>query len=101
MKADLARRELETLRRWDEEKPYLTLDRSYEAEIVRQLARFAEKGLLYRARKPVHWCMSDQTALAEAEIEYDEAHVSPSIYVAFAIPDEPDLFAVIWTTTPW
>jgi isoleucyl-tRNA synthetase len=80
--------------------PYLTLDREYEAAIVRQLAEFARKDLLYRARKPVHWCMTDKTALAEAEIEYDEHHVSPSIYVRFALP-EPDLYAVIWTTTPW
>jgi isoleucyl-tRNA synthetase len=83
---------------WD--APYLTLDARYEATIVRELASFAEKNLLHRAKKPVHWCMSDKTALAEAEIEYDEAHTSPSIYVKFALP-EPGLFAVIWTTTPW
>src|SRR5438128_728935 len=82
------------------ETPYLTLDKEYESMIVRQLAQFAEKGLLYRAKKPVHWCMSDKTALAEAEIEYDEHHVSPSIYVKFAVP-EKGLHAVIWTTTPW
>ncbi len=79
--------------------PYLTLDHSYEATIIRQLAEFARKGLLYRDRKPVHWCMSCKTALAEAEIEYDDAHVSPSIYVRFSV--EPGLAAVIWTTTPW
>ena len=56
--------------------------------------------MLYQAKKPVHWCMSDKTALAEAEIEYDEEHTSPSIYVKFATP-EAGLFAVIWTTTPW
>jgi isoleucyl-tRNA synthetase len=84
---------------WD--KPYLTLDKSYEAAIVRALAQFARKDLLYRDLKPVHWCMSDKTALAEAEIEYDDHHVSPSIYVKFAVPDEPGLFMVIWTTTPW
>src|SRR5262249_24305783 len=83
---------------WD--APCLTLDRPYEATIIRQLAEFAGKGLLYRDRKPVHWCMSCKTALAEAEIEYDERHVSPSIYVKFALP-EPGLFAVIWTPTPW
>jgi isoleucyl-tRNA synthetase len=83
---------------WD--SPYLTLSHDYEATIVRQLAEFARRGLLYQAKKPVHWCMSDETALAEAEIEYDEHHVSPSIYVKFATP-EPGLFAVIWTTTPW
>ncbi|HEX2574247.1 MAG TPA: isoleucine--tRNA ligase [Polyangia bacterium] len=83
---------------WD--APYLTLDASYEATIVRQLAEFARQGLLYREKKSVHWCMSCKTALAEAEIEYDEAHRSPSIYVKFALP-EPGLYAVIWTTTPW
>jgi isoleucyl-tRNA synthetase len=82
-------------------RPYLTLSPEYEATIVRQLAEFARRGLLYRDKKPVHWCMSDRTALAEAEIEYDEHHTSPSIYVAFAVPKEPDLAAVIWTTTPW
>ena len=57
--------------------------------------------MLYQAKKPVHWCMSDKTALAEAEIEYDEQHTSPSIYVKFAHAARPGLFAVIWTTTPW
>ncbi len=83
---------------WD--RPYLTVDKSYEATIVGELLRFAQQGLLFRAKKPVHWCMSDRTALAEAEIEYDEKHVSPSIYVKFALPED-QLFAVIWTTTPW
>jgi isoleucyl-tRNA synthetase len=83
---------------WD--APYLTLSKEYEATIVRQLAEFARRGMLYQAKKPVHWCMSDKTALAEAEIEYDEKHVSPSIYVKFATP-EAGLYAVIWTTTPW
>jgi isoleucyl-tRNA synthetase len=83
---------------WDD--PYLTLSREYEATIVRQLAEFARRGMLYQAKKPVHWCMSDKTALAEAEIEYDEHHTSPSIYVKFATP-EAGLYAVIWTTTPW
>src|SRR4051812_30751701 len=82
---------------WD--SPYLTLSREYESTIVRQMAEFARNGLLYRDLKPVHWCMSDKTALAEAEIEYDDHHTSPSIYVRFAI--EPGLSAVIWTTTPW
>src|SRR5439155_18657238 len=83
---------------WDD--PYLTLAPHYEATIVRQLAEFARRGMLYQAKKPVHWCMADKTALAEAEIEYDDKHVSPSIYVKFATP-EPGLSAVIWTTTPW
>jgi isoleucyl-tRNA synthetase len=83
---------------WD--RAYLTLQPHYEGVIISELATFAERGLLYRARRPVHWCTSDKTALAEAEIEYDEKHVSPSIYVKFATP-EAGLYAVIWTTTPW
>ncbi len=90
--------------------PYLTLSKDYEATIVRQLEGFARGGLLYRAKRPVHWCSTHQTALAEAEVEYAD-HSSPSIYVRF--PFEPGqrpveaLFGatpaalVIWTTTPW
>ncbi|PYQ49746.1 MAG: isoleucine--tRNA ligase [Acidobacteria bacterium] len=95
--------------------PYLTMAPAYQATIVRQLAEFVEKGLVYKAKKSVHWCISDRTALAEAEIEYDEKHTSPSIDVKFALCDDDieklasahsDLhgrrvFAVIWTTTPW
>jgi isoleucyl-tRNA synthetase len=93
---------------WDD--PYLTLSRDYEATIVRQLAGFARRDLIYRDKKPVHWCRVHRTALAEAEVEYEE-HTSPSIYVRF--PVEGDLSAadprlagrraalVIWTTTPW
>jgi isoleucyl-tRNA synthetase len=86
---------------WD--RPYLTLSPDYEATIVRELAAFARAGLLFRDKKPVHWCMSDRTALAEAEIEYDDAHTSPSIYVRFPIQSDEGgpLYAVIWTTTPW
>ncbi len=90
--------------------PYLTLSKDYEATIVRQLGVFARAGMLYRAKRPVHWCVSHQTALAEAEVEYAD-HTSPSIYVRF--PVEPGQAAVeaifgktpvslvIWTTTPW
>ena len=88
---------------------------SYQATIVRQLATFAEKGLVYKAKKSVHWCISCRTALAEAEVEYDESHVSPSIDVRFPLAEQdrdrlaqahPALagkrvYAVIWTTTPW
>jgi isoleucyl-tRNA synthetase len=93
---------------WDD--PYLTLAKDYEAAIVRQLAAFARRGLIYRDKKPVHWCLVHRTALAEAEVEYED-HTSPSIYVRF--PVEGDLGAadprlagrpaafVIWTTTPW
>jgi isoleucyl-tRNA synthetase len=92
--------------RW--ETPYATMARGYEAEIVRTFARAAEKGFLYRGKKPVYWCITDRTALAEAEVEYED-HTSPSIYVAFdlvsPLPD-PKLAKrsarlVIWTTTPW
>jgi isoleucyl-tRNA synthetase len=92
--------------RW--ETPYATMSRGYEGAIVRALARAAEKGFLYRGKKPVYWCTTDRTALAEAEVEYED-HTSPSIYVAFDLVDplpEPSLAGrkarlVIWTTTPW
>ena len=95
---------------WD--NPYLTLDATYEVSIVRALAAFARGGFLYRGKKPVYWCPSCATALAEAEIEYDD-HTSPSIYVRMPLADDVDLSAVhpnlagkkmalvIWTTTPW
>ena len=61
---------------------------TYQATILRQLAQFAEKGLVYKAKKSVHWCISCRTALAEAEVEYDEHHVSPSIDVRFPLRRE-------------
>jgi isoleucyl-tRNA synthetase len=88
--------------------PYATMSRGYEAEIVRTFARAAEKGFLFRGKKPVYWCVTDRTALAEAEVEYED-HTSPSIHVGFdlvsPLPD-PKLAGrkarlVIWTTTPW
>jgi isoleucyl-tRNA synthetase len=92
------------------ETPYLTLSREYEATIVRQLGGFARAGMLYRAKRPVHWCVTHQTALAEAEVEY-AVHRSPSIYVRFPVlPGQPAVEAIfgtapvalaIWTTTPW
>ena len=66
--------------------PYLTLSKDYEATIVRQLAEFARRRLIYRDKKPVHWCLVHRTALAEAEVEYED-HASPSIYVRFPITD--------------
>jgi isoleucyl-tRNA synthetase len=90
--------------RWED--PYLTMARGYEADIVRTLADVAEKGALYRGKKPVYWCITDRTALAEAEVEYED-HTSPSIHVAFDLrgdlPRLPGRKArlVIWTTTPW
>ncbi|MFO7982174.1 MAG: isoleucine--tRNA ligase [Desulfuromonadales bacterium] len=90
--------------------PYLTMTTGYEAATARELARFAERGGLYKGKKPIHWCSSCVTALAEAEVEYAE-HTSPSIYVLMpyrdALPDELAMLEgrkisfVIWTTTPW
>src|SRR5512138_179303 len=93
--------------------PYLTMSPFYQATIVRQLADFVEQGLVYKAKKSVHWCISCRTALAEAEVEYDEQHVSPSIDVRFPLPSterdrlalahpalkDRNVSAVIWTTT--
>ncbi len=88
---------------WD--NPYLTMQPAYEAEIIRQLGRLFEQGYVYKGLKPVHWCASCETALAEAEVEYDD-HTSPSIYVKFPLETpvdgiNGDIFVVIWTTTPW
>jgi len=97
------------------EAPYLTMSPGYQATIVRELATFVEKGLVYKAKKSVHWCISCRTALAEAEVEYDESHESPSIDVRFPLRSEErdrlalrwpvlagrPVSAVIWTTTPW
>jgi len=113
---DLQRRDfirLGILGEWNE--PYLTMSPRYQATIVRELAEFVEKGLVYKAKKSVHWCISCRTALAEAEVEYDENHESPSIDVRFPLALEEQaklvarhptlkgrsVFAVIWTTTPW
>nr|NIQ01569.1 class I tRNA ligase family protein [Nitrospinaceae bacterium]NIR55585.1 class I tRNA ligase family protein [Nitrospinaceae bacterium]NIS86019.1 class I tRNA ligase family protein [Nitrospinaceae bacterium]NIT82865.1 class I tRNA ligase family protein [Nitrospinaceae bacterium]NIU45067.1 class I tRNA ligase family protein [Nitrospinaceae bacterium] len=94
----------------DWQHPYLTMEYSYEATIVREFLKFVEKGQVYKGMKPVHWCTSCKTALAEAEVEYGD-HTSPSIYVKFPVTTElpaslgkPPLektYMVIWTTTPW
>ncbi|MFQ5680727.1 MAG: isoleucine--tRNA ligase [Candidatus Omnitrophota bacterium] len=87
-------------------RPYLTLDPGYEAEILRCLARLIRGGYIYRGRKPVHWCSSCETALAEAEVEYDNQR-SPSVYVRFSLDASscgvkgPEPKILIWTTTPW
>ncbi|WP_298434026.1 isoleucine--tRNA ligase [Geobacter sp.] len=93
---------------WD--RPYLTMTADYEGITARELARFADNGGLYKGKKPVHWCSSCVTALAEAEVEYADK-TSPSIYVKFLLRDDisaavPALAGkkvslVIWTTTPW
>ncbi len=94
----------------DWENPYLTMNYEYEGLTAAELAKFAHNGGLYRGKKPVHWCSSCVTALAEAEVEYAD-HTSPSIYVKFRLLDDisdivPELAGkevaiVIWTTTPW
>ncbi|BBO66177.1 isoleucine--tRNA ligase [Desulfosarcina alkanivorans] len=93
---------------WD--NPYLTMNYRYEAIIARELFKFALDGSLFRSKKPIHWCCSCKTALAEAEIEYHDES-SPSVYVKFALKDDPadidellagrEVSVVIWTTTPW
>ncbi|XP_058000949.1 isoleucine--tRNA ligase, chloroplastic/mitochondrial isoform X2 [Hevea brasiliensis] len=96
---------------WDD--PYLTLDPEYEAAQIEVFGQMALQGYIYRGRKPVHWSPSSRTALAEAELEYPEGHVSRSIYATFRIVSAtptssglleeffPDLCLAIWTTTPW
>ena len=94
----------------DWERPYLTIDYKYEAAIAREFNRFLLSGAVTRSRKPVYWCTSCQTALAEAEVEYYD-HASPSIYVKFPVTGDLDglvpgiegrqVSVVIWTTTPW
>jgi isoleucyl-tRNA synthetase len=95
-------------------KPYLTMNYEYQATIVRALEKFVDKGMVYKGKKPVHWCIHCRTALAEAEVEYED-HASPSIYVEFSLsPDSAavlaasvpalagrDVSVLIWTTTPW
>jgi len=83
---------------WD--NPYLTLNKEYEADELRLFADIVEKGFVYRGKKPVYWSIPCRTALAEAEVEYNE-HVSTSIYVKCQVVGEPNTFLVIWTTTPW
>lgn len=97
--------------KWDE--PYRTLRKSYEKTIASVLADFVEKGAVYRGHKPVYWCATCVTALAEAEVEYHD-HVSPSVYVKYPVLDPEGMCALfgivddgtplhvmIWTTTPW
>ena len=94
----------------DWEHPYATMDYRYEAVILRELAKFVGAGSVYRGLKPVHWCMHCHTALAQAEVDYEE-HTTPSIWVKFPLKGVPprlaphlkgrQAFAVIWTTTPW
>jgi isoleucyl-tRNA synthetase len=99
------------------EDPYLTMSNAYEAETARLFGRFVGRGYVYKGLRPVYWCIHDQTALAEAEVEYKQ-HESPSIYVKFPLPadqarelerradaqgalGEKPVYVLIWTTTPW
>ena len=82
---------------WD--NPYLTLKPEYEKQVVASFNKLAKDGFIYRGLKPINWCAKCETALAEAEVEYEE-HISPSIYVKFEIKNEQLAF-LIWTTTPW
>ncbi len=83
----------------DWEKPYLTMDFKFEANIYRELCNIAKQGLLIQRSKPVYWSWAAETALAEAEVEYEDK-ISPSIYVAFKLKDANESI-IIWTTTPW
>ncbi len=90
---------------WD--NPYITMSNDYEATIVREFLTFVKNGYVYRGKKPVYWCPSCVTALADAEVEYAEKE-SPSIFVSFEVIDkdrfplkDQSLYVVIWTTTPW
>ena len=110
MREDFKR--LGILGQWD--SPYLTMNFGYQAAIVRALGTLVQKGMVYKGKKPVHWCIHCRTALAEAEVEY-EPHTSPSIYVEFPLAEDsvPTLATrvpsiagravsvLIWTTTPW
>ncbi|MBW2216270.1 MAG: class I tRNA ligase family protein, partial [Deltaproteobacteria bacterium] len=99
---------LGVLGEWD--NPYLTMNYPYEATIVREFGKFATNGNLVKSKKPNYWCISCQTALAEAEVEYGD-HTSPSIFVKFPMVSNlselfpalqgKDVSVVIWTTTPW
>ena len=90
--------------------PYLTMSPEYESATARLFGTFLERGYVYKGLRPVYWCVHDQTALAEAEVEYKE-HTSPSVYVKFPLKSDARLidenlknknvFFVIWTTTPW
>jgi len=112
---DVQRREFQRLGVWGEwDHPYLTMEARFEAEILETFATLAGRGYIQRGLRSIHWCPTDRTALAEAEIEYQD-DPSPSIYVAFPLRRDPHgalaragggagsppLEALAWTTTPW
>ena len=94
----------------DFDNPYSTMSPQYESAVMENFYAFLEKGMVYKGLKPVYWCIHDKTALAEAEVEY-ENHVSPSIWVRYALTSDPEridlalkgkkVATIIWTTTPW
>jgi isoleucyl-tRNA synthetase len=84
----------------DWEHPYITLDPRYEADELRLFADIVEQGFVYRGKKPVYWSIPCRTALAEAEVEYND-HVSSSIFVKFPVVGYAGVSVLIWTTTPW
>jgi isoleucyl-tRNA synthetase len=96
------------LGRW--ERPYSTMDPQYESVVLETFYKCYEEGLVYKGLKSVYWCIIDKTALAEAEVEYEE-HTSPSIWVRYALTSDPakidtslagkKVATIIWTTTPW
>ena len=96
---------------WD--NPYLTMNSGYQATIVREFGKFLLDGSVYKGKKPVYWCPTCKTALAEAEVKYEDLR-SPSIYVRFKMVNCPGesgtefpslngkpVYMIIWTTTPW
>src|SRR5690348_3406812 len=100
--------------RWED--PHLTMSPQYESVVLSTLYTFIENGFVYKGLRPVYWCIHDQTALAEAEVEYQN-HTSPSIWVRYRLQSDPrdispeladkrilegkTVYAIIWTTTPW
>ena len=92
------------------ENPYSTMSREYESVIARVFFNFWEDGFVYKGLRPVYWCIFDRTALAEAEVEYEE-HTSPSVWVKYGLTSTPEAIdpslagkrvnTIIWTTTPW
>jgi isoleucyl-tRNA synthetase len=108
---DLQRKDFERLGIFgDWDHPYLTMDAKYQSTIAGAFVEFLDRGYIYKGLKPVNWCWNDRTALAEAEVEY-ENHTSPSIWVRFALTSDPSkidpalagrrVYGLIWTTTPW
>jgi len=110
---DTVQKQRESFKRYgvwaDWSEPYLTLDPKYEAAQIEAFGKMVKGGHIYRGRKPVNWSPSSRTALAEAELEYPEGHVSTSLYASFAVVEpsaalkahSEGLRVAVWTTTPW